>query len=88
LSQLGDELHFVFITSKASIKSFDEKPADATVVSVQECPLAIGATKTDAEKCVRCWHKRDDVGSDAAHPELCERCVINAFGDGEQRQFV
>ena len=88
LSQLGDELHFVFITSEASIKSFDEKPDNATVVSVYESSLAIEAIKTDAPKCVRCWHKRDDVGNDAAHPELCERCAINAFGDGEQRQFA
>jgi len=88
LSQLGDELRFVFITSEADIKPFDEKPADADVVSVQENALAITATKTDAQKCVRCWHKRDDIGSDDQHPELCKRCVSNAFGDGEQRQFV
>ena len=26
-----------------------------------------------------------NVGSDAAHPELCGRCVSNLFGDGEER---
>jgi len=26
-------------------------------------------------KCARCWNLRPSVGSDAAHPELCERCA-------------
>ncbi|MCL4132021.1 UNVERIFIED_CONTAM: hypothetical protein GTU68_061222 [Idotea baltica] len=77
LSQLDDELRFVFITSEAN-----------AVVSVQESQLAIGAVKLEAEKCVRCWHKRDDIGTNAEHPELCARCATNAFGDGEQRQFA
>jgi isoleucyl-tRNA synthetase len=37
-------------------------------------------------KCVRCWHKGADVGSHAAHPLLCGRCVGNIEGPGEQRQ--
>jgi len=88
LGQLGDELRFIFITSEATIKAFAQKPESAAVVSVHESPLAISATKTDAEKCVRCWHKRSDIGSDTNHPELCQRCASNAFGDGEQRQFA
>jgi isoleucyl-tRNA synthetase len=39
-------------------------------------------------KCVRCWHRRADVGSDARHPQLCARCVSNIEGPGEQRKFV
>ena len=41
-----------------------------------------------AAKCVRCWHKRVDVGADASHPELCARCVVNLEGAGESRQFA
>lgn len=88
LGLLGDELRFIFITSEADIKPFDEKPSDASVVSVQDSQMAIVATKTDAEKCVRCWHKRHDIGTDSNHPELCTRCAANAFGDGEKRQFA
>jgi isoleucyl-tRNA synthetase len=36
-------------------------------------------------KCERCWHYRADVGSDAAHPEICGRCVANLHGNGEPR---
>jgi isoleucyl-tRNA synthetase len=39
-------------------------------------------------KCVRCWHKRADIGSDANHPELCARCAVNLDGAGETRQFA
>jgi isoleucyl-tRNA synthetase len=39
-------------------------------------------------KCVRCWHRRPDVGSDARHPQLCARCVGNIEGPGERRKFV
>ena len=40
------------------------------------------------EKCVRCWHQRADVGSDARHPLLCARCVSNVEGPGEPRQYA
>jgi isoleucyl-tRNA synthetase len=39
-------------------------------------------------KCVRCWQRRADVGSVAAHPELCGRCVTNLALPGEARRFV
>ncbi|REJ62006.1 MAG: hypothetical protein DWQ28_12195, partial [Proteobacteria bacterium] len=41
-----------------------------------------------AEKCERCWHRRDDVGSYTEHPTLCGRCVSNVAGDGETRHFA
>ena len=41
-----------------------------------------------AEKCVRCWHQRDDVGDNSDHPELCGRCVENVAGDGEARLYA
>jgi isoleucyl-tRNA synthetase len=39
-------------------------------------------------KCDRCWHYRADVGSDAAHPTICGRCVSNLFGSGEVRKYA
>jgi len=43
------------------------------------------ATPLDHAKCERCWHVRDDVGADPAHPGLCGRCVSNLHGEGEVR---
>lgn len=88
LTALGDELRFVFITSEANVKPYAEKPADATEAVINDTALAIDAVKTENEKCVRCWHRRADVGSNAEHAELCERCVANTFGSGEHRQFA
>jgi isoleucyl-tRNA synthetase len=71
LASLGDDLKYVFIVSSASvIKSAEEK---------------VVATPLTHAKCERCWHVREDVGTDTDHPDLCGRCVSNLFGEGEAR---
>jgi isoleucyl-tRNA synthetase len=69
LASLGDDLRFVLITSQARV-------ARGGGIKVAPSPHA---------KCERCWHYRADVGSDAAHPEICGRCVANLHGNGEPR---
>jgi isoleucyl-tRNA synthetase len=48
----------------------------------------IDVRATTAPKCVRCWHRRPDVGSHADHPELCDRCVTNITTAGEERHYA
>jgi len=48
----------------------------------------VRVTPSQATKCERCWHYRDDIGQDAAHPTLCTRCTSNLFGAGETRLFA
>ncbi|MFC7004931.1 isoleucine--tRNA ligase [Bowmanella sp. JS7-9] len=86
LNKLQDELRFVLITSKASVAAASERPADARSTEVDG--LWISIAKSAGEKCVRCWHHREDVGADTAHPELCLRCVDNVDGDGEVRHYA
>ena len=74
---LGEELRFFFITSAARVLR-DDSVATRTV----------RVKATSAPKCVRCWHRRDDVGAEASHPELCGRCVVNVAGGGETRRFA
>ena len=74
LASLGEELKFVFITSKATLQNGDA--------------LAVTVTPSAAAKCERCWHWRDDVGAAAAHPTLCGRCVSNLYGAGEDRHVA
>ena len=74
LASLGDDLKFVFITSAIELIA-----SDATSVST---------TASTATKCERCWHYRDDVGSDTDHPTICGRCVSNLYGAGESREFA
>jgi isoleucyl-tRNA synthetase len=74
LASLGPDLKFVTITSAVSLQQGDA--------------LAIEVTPSSAAKCERCWHWRDDVGADAAHPTICGRCVSNLYGAGEQRSIA
>jgi isoleucyl-tRNA synthetase len=86
LMALQDELRFVLITSQARITERDVPPADAERTSVEG--IWIRVQPSTQPKCVRCWHLRSDIGSDARHPELCARCAINVEGPGEERQFA
>jgi len=74
LASLGDDLRFVLITSKVELV-----PSEENRILV----IASGHAK-----CERCWHYREDVGSDAAHPLLCGRCASNLFGSGEARRYA
>ena len=88
LAKLGDELRFVFITSTATVLPLDGKPAEAEVITVDGESFAVAATTANGEKCVRCWHRREDVGANTSHPELCGRCVSNIDDNGEQRNIA
>ena len=86
LAALGDELRFVLITSAARLRPEAERPADAVVASsVAKAGAWISIRVLDAVKCARCWHRCNDIGSVAGHPELCGRCACNVEGPGEVR---
>ena len=87
LTRLGDELRFVLITSRASLAPLAEAPDAAAAASELE-GLRVVVVASEAAKCERCWHRRDDVGSHAQHPGLCSRCVENVDGSGEQRHYA
>lgn len=74
LASLGDDLRFVTITSAVALALGDE--------------LAVKVTPSNATKCERCWHWRDDVGHDPAHPTICGRCTSNLHGAGETRKVA
>ncbi|MBU4612633.1 isoleucine--tRNA ligase [Achromobacter sp. GG226] len=72
LQSLSDDLRFVLIVSRVTV----HMGADA---------LRVEVTPSTHTKCERCWHWREDVGHDAAHPHLCGRCTANLYGAGEAR---
>ena len=74
LKALGEELRFALLVSEVSVAKGDE--------------LAVAAKVSGGEKCERCWHYTDDVGSVAAHPTLCARCSENVSGKGETRHYA
>ncbi len=83
---LGDELRFVFITSRADVYGETERPDGVRQSELDG--LWIKVTASAHAKCVRCWHRCEDIGVDPAHPELCGRCVLNVTGAGETRHFA
>ena len=85
LDKWGDELRFILIVSEAKVESGE-------VAAPGDCYEAQGyrvwIEKNTDEKCVRCWHQREDVGQSDEHPELCGRCIENVAGDGEERRLA
>jgi isoleucyl-tRNA synthetase len=93
LMALGDELRFLLITSEAKVKRVSNAagpPVGAVKVAeiAKEGGVWVRVQASTAPKCERCWHHRPDVGSNAAHPTICGRCVDNVDGPGETRRFV
>ncbi|ACR67901.1 isoleucine--tRNA ligase [Edwardsiella ictaluri] len=86
LDSLQDELRFVLITSAARVQPLVQATADA--VASELAGLKVGLGKADGSKCPRCWHYSTAIGQDAAHPQLCPRCVTNVAGQGEERKFA
>ena len=74
LQSLGDELRFTLLVSKVSLQQGDE--------------YAASVAPSAAAKCERCWHYVETVGTVAAHPTICARCVENLDGAGETRDYV
>jgi isoleucyl-tRNA synthetase len=85
LSKLGDELRFVMITSKADLFPLE----DGAGANVTNMPgLRVSLSQSPAKKCVRCWHFIDNVGTNIAHPDICNRCIDNISGKGEIRRYA
>ncbi len=76
LSPMIDELRFLLISGDVHLRVDDAATE-----------IGIGATVSDKPKCIRCWQRRADVGTNDEHPDLCTRCVSNVDGPGEVRRW-
>ena len=89
LEPLSNEMRFVFITSEFTLQALESAGNELEIINLdQGQQIAIQVSASDHEKCVRCWHRRDDVGTNTDHPELCGRCVDNVEGSGESRLYA
>jgi len=86
LLALGDELRFVLISSSATLMPIDAAGPDAVDTELPDLRLQISVSPN--EKCERCWHRTAEIGNSTVHPTLCNRCVENVDGHGEQRHFA
>ncbi|AEJ00515.1 Isoleucyl-tRNA synthetase [Nitrosomonas sp. Is79A3] len=77
LKALGDDLRFVLIVSEVHLIQVSGPQQER-----------IDVVSSTHAKCERCWHYRRDVGHHAEHSTLCERCVANLYGSGEERHYA
>ena len=85
----NDELRFVFITSYADILEGEPPKTAMRITNTNGENFFVEVKKSDYEKCIRCWHYREDVGTNTEHSELCGRCVSNLpDGEGEIRKYA
>lgn len=86
LQPITNELRFLLLTSDVKLEQADTPPLDA--IQSELTGLSIRIDAASAPKCIRCWQKREDIGTHSEHPEICERCIENVTGEGEQRLYV
>ncbi len=72
LAKYADQLSDIFIVSRVVLT--DTAPAGATA-SETVPGLSVAVAKAAGAKCPRCWNYTEDIGADAAHPEVCGSCA-------------
>ncbi|MFM9913262.1 MAG: isoleucine--tRNA ligase [Methylophilaceae bacterium] len=77
LAKLGDDLRFVMIVSDVKL-----------VQTASDAEQKILVSASQQQKCERCWHYRADVGADAAHAAVCQRCADNLSGRAKSRRYA
>ncbi|MEY8703021.1 isoleucine--tRNA ligase [Francisella philomiragia] len=87
LEKLGNELRFLLISSKASLRTIEEKTNNSIESNITG--LNIEVNKIEEPKCERCWHRSATVGQNQEYQDICSRCVENiTTEDGESREFA
>jgi isoleucyl-tRNA synthetase len=86
-AEMAEELRFFFIVSELELAPLTPRPDTAVQVAIDGAEVWLSASVSSASKCVRCWHRRSDVGSHPEHPELCDRCISNIETSGEDRRW-
>lgn len=88
LAELKNELKFFLITSNATVKPLScNKTENVNAKSISPS-LAIDVEPCNTTKCIRCWHRCDNIGQNKDHQELCLRCANTVTGQDEERCFV
>ncbi len=72
LKRYEGELSNIFIVSKVSVT---DNPPKGAFQSEEVKGLAISVARASGEKCPRCWHYSEEIGSEKNYPETCGRCA-------------
>ncbi len=66
-------LEKILIVSRADVKDEDERTSDSLALE-EVSGIWVSVQAAEGEKCERCWIIEPSVGTDTAHPTLCQRC--------------
>jgi len=69
LAKYEAQLDDIFIVSRTVLKGV----SDST--DAEEAPVRASVVRAPGQKCVRCWHVRESVGSVTEHPGICHVCA-------------
>jgi len=75
LSAAEANLPELFITSQAEVAAADASAPAEQISVVQGQKAQVAVLPAHGSKCERCWRILPDVGAEATHPGLCNRCV-------------
>ena len=80
----GGEAYDLITSTDYDAAVFEELFIVASVSFAEGEELAATVSKTEAEKCPRCWNHRA-LGGNANHGSVCERCgdALDAIGFAE-----
>ncbi|MDT8273166.1 MAG: isoleucine--tRNA ligase, partial [Desulfomonilia bacterium] len=71
LRQVEPALADVFICSGVTVSEGDGPFVESETFS----GLGVMARKAAGQKCPRCWHYSEDIGTSQQHPDVCVRCA-------------
>ncbi|MFN8769804.1 MAG: isoleucine--tRNA ligase [Neisseriaceae bacterium] len=74
LTYLDHDLKFVYMVSSVKLELANEN--------------SVNVLPSNDDKCERCWHYSSSIGKSNEHSTICERCIENVVGNGENRQFA
>jgi isoleucyl-tRNA synthetase len=69
LEKYQTQLDDIFIVSKTLLQGV------ADSANVEGAPVRASVARAPGQKCVRCWHVRESVGSVTEHPGICRVCA-------------
>ncbi len=72
LIENADILPSAFIVSQVEVQKVDNVSQG---LNDEFSKTAITIKKADGQKCSRCWNYKKDVGQEAEHQTLCQRCI-------------
>ncbi|MCK8827622.1 isoleucine--tRNA ligase [Natroniella acetigena] len=70
-----DDLAELFIVSKLKVLNSTVEVEEDELYTGEETGIKIAVAQAPGDKCERCWHYCETVGSDEEHSEICVECL-------------